>query len=357
MTPRPGARDGVTQRMRRPSSAPWFRRWWSERTDDEGSRLQVDSVLGLVGQVRPTVLHLRDLRVRILWRLPLLVRRLPILPRPVEPSQVRPRRRLHPGRFRQPPYERLVGFSRVPPLDAPHRRVRFQRRRINADRLSPDQPRSRHPLQNPREHRYVRLHIDQSTRPGQRRLVWRRLGHIQVQEGPPAQRVRHPLRNPAFRRQALEVADEQASGNTAPAADSAAPSASRRTPRTAPRRRRRTRLLQDPVQTLEEGMPRVRRQIRRRHPQRRPLSRCRSLAHYHAVQCTKLNRAGAKPVPRLSPQAAGHADDQRAGGRHQQQTACHRPARLRLPLSRSAHLHAVLCCGGIALAPALPIRV
>ena len=33
----------------------------------------------------------------------------------------------------------LVRFPRVPPLDASHRRVRFQRRRIDADRLPDDQ--------------------------------------------------------------------------------------------------------------------------------------------------------------------------------------------------------------------------
>ena len=166
-------------------------------------------MLCLVGQVSPTVLHLRDLRVRIDPAEPLLVRRLLVLPRPVEPSQIRPRRRLHPGRCRQPPNERLVGFPRVPTLDAPHRRVRFQRRRIDADRLPLHKPRFSRPLQNPREHRDVRLDVDQPTRSGQRRVVRRRLGHIQVQEGPQTQRVRHPPRNPAFGRQSLEVADEQ----------------------------------------------------------------------------------------------------------------------------------------------------
>ena len=110
----------------------------------------------------------RDLRVRVLRRFPLLVRRLLVLPRPVEPSQLRPRRRLHTRCFRQPTNESLVGFSRVPPLDAPHRRVRFQRRRIDADRLPRHQTRFSQPLQNPRENRLVRLHVDQPTRPRQR---------------------------------------------------------------------------------------------------------------------------------------------------------------------------------------------
>ncbi len=157
------------------------------RHRDDGARVHVDPVLGLVSQVRPTVLHLRDLRVRILRRFPLLVRRLLVLPRPVEPSQLRPRRRLHTRRFRQPPNERLVGFARVPTLDAPHRRVRFQRRRIDADRLPDDQTRFRQALQNPREDRLVRLHVDQPARPRQRRVIRRRLGQLQVQERPQAQ--------------------------------------------------------------------------------------------------------------------------------------------------------------------------
>ena len=39
---------------------------------DHGARLQVDRVLGLVGQVRPAVLHLRGLRVRVLRMRPIL---------------------------------------------------------------------------------------------------------------------------------------------------------------------------------------------------------------------------------------------------------------------------------------------
>ena len=40
-------------------------------------------------------------------------------------------------------------------------------------------------------------------------MVRRRLGHVQIQESPQAQRIRDPPRNPPLRRQTLEVADEQ----------------------------------------------------------------------------------------------------------------------------------------------------
>ncbi len=135
------------------------------RHRQERSRLQVDTVLRLVGQMRPTVLHLRDLRVRVLRRRPLFIRRLPALPRTVETRQLRPRRRRNARCLRQPPHERVVRVPRIPTLDAPHRRVRFQRRRVHPDRLPLHQTRFRQPLQHPREHRRVRLHVDQTPSP------------------------------------------------------------------------------------------------------------------------------------------------------------------------------------------------
>ena len=51
----------------------------------------------------------------------------------------------------------LHSLAGVPPFDAPHRRVRFQRRRIAADRLSLHHTRFGQPLQNPGEHRHVGL--------------------------------------------------------------------------------------------------------------------------------------------------------------------------------------------------------
>ena len=96
--------------------------------------------------------------------------------------------------------ERFVGFARVPPLNAPHRRVRFQRRRIDADRLPPHQTRSRQPLQNPREYGLVGLYVDPPPGARQRRVIRRRLGQLQGQKRPQTQRIRHPPRNPALRR-------------------------------------------------------------------------------------------------------------------------------------------------------------
>ena len=127
-----------------------------------------------------------------------------------------PRRGLHTGRFRQPPNERFVGFSRVPPLDAPHRRVRFQRRRIDGDRLPPNQTRCGQPRQNPRENCLVGLHVDPPPRARQRRVIRRRLSQFQVQERPQTQRIGYPPRNPPLRRQTLAVRFNVQTGYRAP---------------------------------------------------------------------------------------------------------------------------------------------
>ena len=83
-------------------------------------------------------------------------------------------------------------------------------------------------------------------------LIRRPLGHIQVQERPQAQRIGHPPCNPALRRQALEVADQQYP--EIPPRTQTRPAHPRRVEHRAQTLDEgvETRLLQDPVQTLEE---------------------------------------------------------------------------------------------------------
>ena len=125
-------------------------------------------MLGLVRQVRPVVLQLGDLRVRILRIRPVVVRAL-LLSLSIQFRQV------------------LASASRCPrpaPVSlrshgSSHRcragrccaapRWPAQRRRVHADRLALDQPRVRQPLQHPREDRFMRLEIDQAPRAGDRR--------------------------------------------------------------------------------------------------------------------------------------------------------------------------------------------
>ena len=61
-------------------------------TDDRAG-LEIDRMLGFVRQVRPAVLHLRDLRVGIVRMRPVVIRSL-LLPLPIDASQVLARRRL-----------------------------------------------------------------------------------------------------------------------------------------------------------------------------------------------------------------------------------------------------------------------
>jgi hypothetical protein len=67
----------------------------------------------------------------------------------------------------------LVALARVAPHDAAQRRIRFQRRRIDADRLAFDQSRVGQTPQHPRKYSLVRLEIDQATRTRDRRMVRR----------------------------------------------------------------------------------------------------------------------------------------------------------------------------------------
>ena len=110
------------------------------RDGHDRAGLQIDGVLGLVRQVRAAVLHLRDLRVGIVRMRPVVVRAL-LLPLPIEPRQVLARRRLDARGLRELRQKLLIALARVAPHDAAQRRVRFQRGRVDADRLALHQAR------------------------------------------------------------------------------------------------------------------------------------------------------------------------------------------------------------------------
>ena len=139
-------------------------------------------------------------------------------------------------------------------------------------------------------HRHVRFHVDQTPRARQRRVVRRRLGHVQIQESPQAQRIRDPPRNPPLRRQTLEVADEQ-QPEIPPRTQTRAAQPRRIEHRAQPLHKGiEPGLLQDLVQPFKKGMSRARRKVRCGHPHRRRLSRRRLLAHCHAAKSTPLRR-------------------------------------------------------------------
>ena len=130
------------------------------RHADDGAGVQVDRVLGLVGQMRPAILHLRDAGLGVVRVPPLAVPAL-LRPLPIEPRQGRPRGRLDARGLRQLRQERLIRLPRIAPHDAPQRRVRLERRGIDPDRLPLAQLRRGQHLHDPREHRPMGLHGDQ----------------------------------------------------------------------------------------------------------------------------------------------------------------------------------------------------
>ena len=231
----------------------------------DGARLQIHRVLGGVRQMRAAVLHLRDLRIGIVRRRPVLVRPL-LLPFPIEPRQLGPRGRSDARRFGEPSQPRLVRLARVPTHDAPHRGVGFERRRVDPNRVPLHQVGVRQPLQHPREHRLVRLDVDQPARARQGRMVRRRLVQRKVQELPDAQRIGRAPRDGPLRVQACKIAEQQQS--------EIAPRRQTRPPDAVGVARRALCLdegveagvVQDAIQPRVEWMPGTFRQIRRGDP-------------------------------------------------------------------------------------------
>ena len=75
----------------------------------DGAGLHVDRVLGCVREVRAAVLHLRDARVGVVRMMPVRVAAL-LRARPIQPRQIRPRRRLDARGLRQPRQKLLIHF-------------------------------------------------------------------------------------------------------------------------------------------------------------------------------------------------------------------------------------------------------
>src|SRR5271169_6692191 len=82
--------------------------------------------------------------------------------------------------------------------DAAHGRVRLERGAVNRDRLAPEQARRHQPLLHPRgEDGAVALEVDDASRPGSRRMIWRWLVHRQPQKSAHRQRVAGAPSDPA----------------------------------------------------------------------------------------------------------------------------------------------------------------
>jgi hypothetical protein len=112
---------------------------------------------------------------------PIVVRAL-FLPLAIDPRQVGTRRCLDPRGLRQLYEEVVVALSGIASHEAAQRRIRLQRRRVNANGLALHQPRIGEALQHPCEDGHVGLEIDQATCAGNRRMVRRRLRQYQAEK-------------------------------------------------------------------------------------------------------------------------------------------------------------------------------
>ena len=121
-------------------------------------------MFGFVRHMRPAVLHLRDLGVRITGTPPVLIGG-PLLPLAVEARQHLPRRGLDAGGRGEAGQIRLIVFPRIPSHDASHGGVGFQGGGVDRDRAALQETGGHEALLDPREHRPMRLHIDQPTGP------------------------------------------------------------------------------------------------------------------------------------------------------------------------------------------------
>ena len=131
-------------------------------------------MLGFVRQMRPTIFHLRNPRVSIMRIDPIFITGF-VLPLAIEPRQIFPRRCFDSRFLRQPFQKFLVTLSTVSPHDRTHRRVGFQRGRVDPHRLALQQPLISQQFQNPEEDLAMRLHIDQPSPPRDRGMIRRLL--------------------------------------------------------------------------------------------------------------------------------------------------------------------------------------
>jgi hypothetical protein len=175
---------------------------------DDRAGVEIDGVLGLVCQMCPAVLHLRDLGVGIVRMRPVVIRAR-LLPFPIDPRQIGARRRPDARGYGELRQKLLVALAAVSPDDAAQRCVGFKRRGVDADRLAFDQAGRTQALQHPGEDGAMGFEIDQPTRARNRRVVWRRVFQTDGQKVAQCERGCRAPRDAALRIDALEVADQQ----------------------------------------------------------------------------------------------------------------------------------------------------
>ena len=176
---------------------------------DHRAGIEIDRVLGLVGQMRAAVLQLGDPRVRIGRALPLRVGQLLAFAVAIQPDQVLGRRRLDAALLGHPRQHLAVALAGVAPDDRPQRRVGLHGRGIDADPLALDQAVLGQSLQHPGEDLVVDLERQAGAGAAQPGVVRHRLPLAEPQELPQRQAVGAAPLQAALAVDAFEVADQQ----------------------------------------------------------------------------------------------------------------------------------------------------
>ena len=129
-------------------------------------------MLGFVGQMRASIFHLCNLRIRIVRVLPVVVVAL-FLALAVQLCQLFAGRRLDAGFFCKTSEKVIVTLTVIPADDRAQRGVGFQRGSVHGNGVAFQQAFFRQHAQHPQKHFAMRFHIDQTARPRNGRMIRR----------------------------------------------------------------------------------------------------------------------------------------------------------------------------------------
>ncbi len=180
---------------------------WIDRCRNDDAGVEIDRVLGLVGQMRGAVLHPRDLRIRIGRARPILVRKLLALPPAIEPDEVVDRRRFDATLLRHLRQHLAIGLAAIAPHDGSQGGVGFHRRAVDADPLALHQAARGDESQNPVENLFMDLVRQPAARLRQPGTIGNLVPVRQPQKRAKRQRIRTAPSDAALAADALEIAD------------------------------------------------------------------------------------------------------------------------------------------------------
>ena len=221
----------------------------------DGAGVQIHCLLGLVSQVRRAILHLGHFRVPVMRVYPLFVGSL-LLPPAIHAPHRGVIASVDARLLGQPSQIFHVALAAVPPHDRAHRRVGFQRGRVDANRFALQHSAPRYLRQHEGEHSLVRRFIQQPPRPRDRHVIRRGFVPPVLQKPPQTQAVGHAPANAALAGDSFKEANQQQ------------PEVHARRQRRPPQlpvvepaavflaKRVKPRLIQNPIQLLVERMPR-----------------------------------------------------------------------------------------------------